>query len=147
MSKLLTVVMVLCVTAASYGTFYDDWSTYAEGSLLVGQGGWVDNYSRQTTAMPSLKKSGAVEYDGLFFNNGPYATSGAARDISGDVVDGLYEVAVTVRGQEYTNGSALILTIGQSGITDLNPANHLTFIYDSRTDALNLYVHQYDCHI
>ena len=140
MMKCVALVLVLGLSATTYGAFYDPF-LYADGSELVGQGGWVTNYNAAGTPMPSLVQSGNVVYDGLGWNDGAYVLSGAARDVSGDVVGGKYEMTVTLHGQKFSAGSVLMLTIGDSGITDSGVSNHLTLYYDTRYDTTWYYRH------
>ena len=150
--KKCMVFLAVCVlTAGAYGHYYDNFE-YADTSELVGQGGWVTNYNPGTTEAEgtpqlSLVVSGDVVYDGLGWNNGAYNFSGAARDASGDVEAGEYQVVVTLHGQASSSWACnFILTIGDYGITDPNvtTANHLTLIHDDRptVHSLSLAVHR-----
>jgi len=141
MKNFLTVVMVMCMAAASFGAYTSNFAAMAQDSLLVGQDGWVGNYAYGTTTRESLQISGPWAYDGLNFNNGPYAYAGAARDVSADVVGGMYEAIFTINSQEYYNGSSFTFSIGNSGLTDTAVGNALDLVYDSRDPLLYLRRH------
>lgn len=140
MKTIIGLFLVLGLAGGAMGAFTDDFS-YVMGTDLVGQGGWVTNYNANGSAMPSLVQSDIKVYDGHGWNDGAYVLGGAARDVSGDVVGGKYEMTVTLHGQEYAYGSVLLLTIGDSGITDGGTSNHLTLYYDANQNKLYYYRH------
>ena len=42
MKKLVAILIVLGLAGVANAAFYEDFEAYADGSTLVGQGGWVD---------------------------------------------------------------------------------------------------------
>ncbi|MBN1435834.1 MAG: hypothetical protein JW936_02060 [Sedimentisphaerales bacterium] len=146
--KWIVLFLLLGSAVSSYGYFYDD-CAYVMGTAVVGQGDWVTNYNpgttgSQGTAQPSLKQSDIKIFDGFGWNNGAYNYGGIARDISGDVVDGVYQLVVTFHGQAVASfGCNFQITIGDYGITDPNvtTANHLTLLHDDRTSVQTMYLY------
>jgi len=132
--RYLVLFFVLSLAASSYG-YYDDFSAYADGSAIVGQGYWLAN---NLNGGDSLQKSGSIVYDGFNFNNGPYTFAGAARNLSGPRQ---FDYIVTIRTQEYANGSAFVFSIGSSGLTNAVAANTIDLVYDTRDNEMYLRRH------